>query len=209
MTFNTYVALACVVWLLSCGASLLALYWNIKAPQRPRAAFILSCAALVFAYGGLSRIQLHASKTVNGHLMWSINSRWFFVGALVLGAASLAWSLWNWTKAKSGSAALAGTIVFFLAGATGWAGDFGNLILDRWKNPNPSCLYAVEKWHSSRVPHGSHGLPHGLLEKRPNVYAGPHGFTGFYPQGGGGWKDELQECLSSFGLARIGADRRG
>jgi len=40
------------------------------------------------------------------------------------------------------------------------------------------------KTATSRVIQGSHGLPHGLLEKRTNVYAGPHGFTGFYPQGG-------------------------
>src|SRR5215831_16804476 len=103
MTFNIFIALACVDWLLSCGASLLALYWNFKArSKRPRAAFLLSCAALVLAYGGLSHVQLSASKTVNGELVWSLNSRWFFIGALVLGGASLAWSLWNWTKANSG-----------------------------------------------------------------------------------------------------------
>jgi hypothetical protein len=108
MTFSTLVALACVVWLLSCGASLLALYWNSRRrSQRPLAAFILSCAALLIGYCGLSRIQLNASKTVNGHLVWSINSRWFFTAALVLGAASLAWSLWNWKKANgSGATAL-------------------------------------------------------------------------------------------------------
>jgi hypothetical protein len=83
-----------------------ALYWNIKARlQRPRAAFILSCAAVLIGYWGLSRVHLNASKSINGQLVWSFNSRWLFVGALVLGAASLAWSLWNLKKAYSGSAA--------------------------------------------------------------------------------------------------------
>ena len=36
-----------------------------------------------------------------------------------------------------------------------------------------------------RVAYGVYGLPYGLHEKGPNVYAGPYGFTGFYPQVGG------------------------
>jgi hypothetical protein len=86
---------------LSCGASLLALYWNLKArSQRLRAAFISSCLALLLGYWGVSRIQLHASKTVNGQVEWSINSRWFFLVAVVLGAASVALTLRNWRKAS-------------------------------------------------------------------------------------------------------------
>ena len=102
MTFSTLIALACAVWLSSCGASLLALYWNSGArSQRPLAAFILSCVGLLVGYLGLSRIHLNASKTANGHLEWSINSHWFFLGALVLGAVSLALAVWNWRKASS------------------------------------------------------------------------------------------------------------
>jgi protein-S-isoprenylcysteine O-methyltransferase Ste14 len=70
-------------------------------PQRLRAAFISCGVALLAGYFGLSRIQLNGSKTVNGHVEWSINSRWFFFGALVLAAASLALTLWNWRKARS------------------------------------------------------------------------------------------------------------
>ena len=106
MTFSTLIALASAVWLLSCGASLLALYWNrVAGSRRLRAAFISSCVALVLGYGGLSRIQLNASRTVNGQVEWSINSHWFFLGALVLGAASLALNLWRWGKARTGLAA--------------------------------------------------------------------------------------------------------
>jgi hypothetical protein len=101
MTFGALIALASAFWLLSCAASALAVYWNIAAPaQRLRAAFISSCLALLLGYWGWRRIQLNASKTVNGHVVWSLNSRWFFIGALVLGGASLALTLWNWRKAS-------------------------------------------------------------------------------------------------------------
>jgi hypothetical protein len=102
MGFSSLVALACAVWLLSCGASVLALYWSIKAgSQRRRAAVIMSCLGLLSGYFGLSLIHVKAWRTVNGHLEWSINSRWFFLAAVVLGAASLALAVWNWRKACS------------------------------------------------------------------------------------------------------------
>ena len=102
MTFSGLIAVALAVWLLSCGASVMAVYWNaMAAVQRLRAAFISSCVALLIASFGLSRIQLNASKTVDGHLVWSINSRWFFIGALVLGGAAFALTLWNWRRART------------------------------------------------------------------------------------------------------------
>ena len=101
MTYKILVALASGVWLLSCGASLLALYWNLMAgSQRLRAAFVSSCAALLIGYFGMLWVRLKASKTVNGHVEWSINSYWFFLGALVLAAASVALTLWNWRKGR-------------------------------------------------------------------------------------------------------------
>lgn len=101
MTFATLIALAAAVWLLSCAASLLGLYWNLRAgPQRWRAALVCSGMGLLSGYLGLSRIQLSGSKTVNGELVWSLNSRWFFWGALALGAVSLLWALWNWSQAR-------------------------------------------------------------------------------------------------------------
>ena len=106
MTFSTLVALVAAVWLLSCGASALALYWNVFArAQRRGAALASSCVALLIAYGGLSRFRLSASKTVNGHVEWSVDSRWIFIAALVFAAAALALSVWKWWRSSSRLAA--------------------------------------------------------------------------------------------------------
>ena len=119
MAVSTLIAHASAAWLLSCGASLLALYWNIMAgSQRLLAAFISSCAALLIGYFGMSRVHLNASKTVNGHVEWSLDSHWFFIVALVLGGASLALTLWNWRK--GGNRLAAGTLT---RGAYGRFGD--------------------------------------------------------------------------------------
>ena len=100
MTFNTLVALVAAVWLFSCGASLLAMYWNFVArAQRRKAALFSCCVAILTAYLGLSRVHLSASKTVNGRLEWSVDSRWLFIAALALGGAALALSLWAWWQA--------------------------------------------------------------------------------------------------------------
>jgi hypothetical protein len=106
MSFSLLIALASVVWLLSCGASMLALYWSLRAGStRWRGPLVLSCVALLASYVGLSRVQFHASKTVNGNVEWSFNSRWFFLAALVLGAASLAISFWKYSKVRGLDAA--------------------------------------------------------------------------------------------------------
>ena len=100
MTFSSLIVLGSAVWLLSCSASLLALYWNVGLqPKRLKGALISSCTAVLIGYFGISRIQLSASKTVNGDVVWSLNSKWFFIGALAAGGIALALTLWNWTKA--------------------------------------------------------------------------------------------------------------
>src|SRR5262249_9760638 len=66
----------------------------------------------------------------------------------------------------------------------------GSLLLNFPLLPRPHSCKFVKSVSSQpsfrpsvvRRPHGSPGLPPGLLEKRPNVYAGPPGFPGFYPQ---------------------------
>jgi protein-S-isoprenylcysteine O-methyltransferase Ste14 len=88
---------------MACGASMLAMYWNIRAAsKRFGASLALSCITLLVGYLGLSRVQFHASSTVNGQLQWSVNSQWFFIGALVLGTASLGLTVWTWWRSQRG-----------------------------------------------------------------------------------------------------------
>jgi hypothetical protein len=101
VTMSALLGIIGVVWLLSCGASLLSLYWSTLSGFERRVPALISCGvALLLAYLGLTRIQFHASKTVNGQVVWSFNSKWFFVGALVLAGVSLSLALWNWRKAN-------------------------------------------------------------------------------------------------------------
>jgi protein-S-isoprenylcysteine O-methyltransferase Ste14 len=102
MTFNLLVAFATAVWLISCGASLLALSWNLTADgKRWRGALIASSVALLTSCFGLYGISFKASRTTNGEVVWSFNSKWFFLAALVLAVASLALGLRNWRRARA------------------------------------------------------------------------------------------------------------
>ncbi len=91
-----------VIWLFSCAAGLAAIRWSaFSGTRRFRAAFISSCLAIVSAWLGLSSLQVSASKTVNGQVQWSFNSKWFFIGALVLAFGSLMLTAWNWRKTRT------------------------------------------------------------------------------------------------------------
>ena len=101
MTFNTLIGLTIGICLFSCAAALLAMWFGIAAkPERFRTAFALSGLALAAGYAGISRFHFAASKTVNGHVQWSFNSKWFFLGALVLGAISLTATLWRYCRRR-------------------------------------------------------------------------------------------------------------
>jgi hypothetical protein len=101
MSFNTLIGLATGLWLFTCAAGLLAIWWGVAAePPKFRAGLVSSCLALGAGYLGISRFHFAASKTVNGHLKWSINSKWFFVGALILAAASLVLTLWKFSNRR-------------------------------------------------------------------------------------------------------------
>ena len=103
------IGIICAVWLASCSASLISIYWNLSAGIERRWPARISCGvALLLAYLGLTRIQFHASRTVNGHVEWSFNSKWFFLVSLALAVVSLALTLWNLSKASSTSSLTGG-----------------------------------------------------------------------------------------------------
>ncbi len=90
MAFGSMIAVASAVWLLSCGASLGALYRNLwLRSSRWPPSLALSWGGLLIGLWGRSFIHLSASKTINGHQEWSLNSEWFFVGAIILAVLAL------------------------------------------------------------------------------------------------------------------------
>lgn len=89
-------AFPAVLWAVSCAASALALGWNLsRRPLRFKRAFVFSAVGLAIAIFGFMNIHITASETVNDVVRWSINSKWFFLVALALGALSLGMTLWK------------------------------------------------------------------------------------------------------------------
>lgn len=96
MTFTVLIAVSAGVWLLGCAAGLLGIRWSL-APGLPRfgAAVVSSCVALAIGYLGMTHLALAASRTVNGRVQWSLNSKWFFLATLTLGVLALGLTLWK------------------------------------------------------------------------------------------------------------------
>ena len=94
MTFQFLIGTIAALWLASLAACILA--WRFSfVPNRFAASIILSVAALAIGYLGLTRFHVSASRTVNGQTQWSFNSRWFFIATIVLGALTLAFTIWK------------------------------------------------------------------------------------------------------------------
>src|SRR4051812_21057502 len=99
MTFQLLIGIVAALWVSSLIACALAWRWSFAGPaNRFVASISLSLAALAIGYLGLTRFHLTASKTVNGETQWSFNSRYFFIATLVLGALTLAYTLWKHRK---------------------------------------------------------------------------------------------------------------
>ena len=71
--------------------ALLAIRWS----RRFWLAVILSLLALAFAYYGMTRFRFDSTTTVNGHVKWRFDSKWLFIGSLILGAFALGCSIWR------------------------------------------------------------------------------------------------------------------
>lgn len=89
-------AIAGVVWLFSLAACAVALLCCCLAPSRRRfwIAVVLSGLAILIGYLGTTHFNVTYSRTVNG-TGWSVNSRWFFIVPLVLGAVALVLAIWR------------------------------------------------------------------------------------------------------------------
>src|ERR1700733_1463448 len=99
MSFYILIGAAAVLWLFSLAAAIFGLRWTlIPGARRTGVALIASCLAVASAYFGLSRFHFAASKTVNNQLVWSFNSKWFFLASLILGVVPLGLALWHLKK---------------------------------------------------------------------------------------------------------------
>ena len=86
-----------LVWLVGLAAGLLALGRCCMVRERSRSALVMSIVALVIGWLGMVFFHFRFSKTVNGS-GWAVDSKWFFLALLLLGAVSLALALWKWMK---------------------------------------------------------------------------------------------------------------
>ena len=97
--FYILCGVAALVWLVGLAAGVLGLGWGVAVRQRLRPALILSLVAIVIGWLGMMLFHVRYSKTVNGS-GWAIDSKWFFLVPLLLGAVSLAVALWKWMKSR-------------------------------------------------------------------------------------------------------------
>ena len=96
MTYQVLLGIVAALWLASLIACLVAFRWSfLSVPRRFTAAVILSSAALVIGYVGLTHFHVAASRTVNGRTQWRIDSKWFFIATLAFAAATLIYTLWK------------------------------------------------------------------------------------------------------------------
>jgi len=96
MSFYFLIGIAATLWLITLAAGLLALRWSfLGGDRRFLAGVILSALAIASSYLGVTRLRITGSQTVNGHLRWRIDSKWFFMASLVLGVVALAHTLWK------------------------------------------------------------------------------------------------------------------
>ncbi len=88
-------------WLMGVIACLFALRWSIAAvPRRFWAAIVVSAMAIVIGYVGLTRYKLSYSKNSSDGTHWSINSKWFFISLIILGAVTLGLALWRRSRPR-------------------------------------------------------------------------------------------------------------
>jgi uncharacterized membrane protein len=90
MTFQFLIAIAAAAWLASLAACAIAAF-----AKRLWLSLILCLTALAIGYLGLTRVHLSGSKTIDGHVQWSLDSRWFFIATLILAALTLIYTLWK------------------------------------------------------------------------------------------------------------------
>ena len=94
MSVHVLIAVVLTHWLLTIAACALVFIWSFSR-RRFWPCIILSVLAFLSSYYGVTRIRITSSQTVNGHLQYYIDSRWFFMASLVFSILALAYTLWK------------------------------------------------------------------------------------------------------------------
>lgn len=98
-TIYALFAVAAILWLFSLAACAVALLCCcFPGRRRSTIAIVLSGLAILIGYLGTAQFHVTYSRTVNNS-HWSIDSRWFFIAPLVLGALALALAIWRRSRA--------------------------------------------------------------------------------------------------------------
>lgn len=98
-TIYVVFAVSAILWLFSLAACAIAFVCCCLAPSRPRLwiAVVSSGLAILIGFLGATRFHVTYSRTVNNS-HWSLDSRWFFIVPLVLGALALFLALWRQSR---------------------------------------------------------------------------------------------------------------
>jgi hypothetical protein len=89
------------LWLLSIVACIISFRWALYSlPRRLWPGVLLSAFALIGGFLGI-HFRVIASRTVNSHVQWKFDSKYFFVATVVLAALTLAFTVWRQRKLRS------------------------------------------------------------------------------------------------------------
>ena len=87
------------LWFFSFVACAVAFRWSwLAAPRRFMPAILLAMVSLIVGYLGMTHFSFAASKTENGHMLWSVNSKWFYITTLIMAGGTLLYTIWKRTK---------------------------------------------------------------------------------------------------------------
>jgi hypothetical protein len=93
MSFKVFIAAIVMYWLLTIALGVGGVMWSFSL-RGFWPVLLLSVLGVLSSYLGLERIRITSSQTVNGHLQYSIDSRWFFMTSLGLSIVALGHALW-------------------------------------------------------------------------------------------------------------------
>jgi hypothetical protein len=85
MSVHVFIGVVLTHWLLTIAACVLVFVWSVSR-RRFWPCIIFSVLAFLSSYYGVTRISIVSSQTVNGHLQYRIDSKWFFTASLMLRA---------------------------------------------------------------------------------------------------------------------------